>query len=243
MKINVALSPDSFRLTNGEGKCVVVVDVLRASTTLVTALANGAERIIPFAAVEDARKRARTYSRDQILLCGERGSIRLPGFDLGNSPGEYEASVVGGKVLLFTSTNGSQMLNKATGAEEVLIAGLVNMRAVINHLVKYQRDCIIACSGHEGGFSLEDGVCAGMIVAGVKACSSGDSVQGSDETLTAEILYRYFSKDLQRMIAESFWGKYLTEIGLGDDLALCGEVDAFDLVPLLHDGALVREKV
>lgn len=243
MKIDVALTPGTFRHGSGDGKSVIVVDVLRASTTIITALANGGEKIIPFATVEDVRESAKAYSRDRVLLCGERQSVRIPGFDLGNSPREYDDSVVQGKILLFTSTNGSQMLIKATGAAEVNIAGFVNIGSVVERLIQKKRDCVIACAGHEGGFSLEDGVCAGMIVSEAKQGRTGGSIRLSDEALAAAILYEHFANDLQGMIKKSFWGEYLTRIGLGDDLPLCASVNSYDLVPVLQNGVLVKKKL
>ena len=241
MKIDVILTPDTFHSGKGEGKSVIVVDVLRASTTIVTALANGSEKIIPFATVEDVQESVKAYSRDIVLLCGERQSIRIPGFDLGNSPREYDDSVVRGKILLFTSTNGSQMLIKATGAVEVNIAGFVNIGSVVERLIQKKRDCVIACAGHDGGFALEDGVCAGMIVSEArKRCADG-SIQMDDEALAAVILYEYFANDLQGMIKKSFWGEYLTQIGFGDDLPLCASVNRYDLVPVLQNGNLVKK--
>lgn len=135
------------------------------------------------------------------------------------------------------------MLIKAMGAVEVNIAGFVNIGSVAERLIQKKRDCVIACAGHEGGFSLEDGVCAGMIVSEARQGRTGGSIRLSDEALAAAILYEHFADDLQGMIKKSFWGEYLTRIGLGGDLPLCASVNSYDLVPVLQNGVLVKKKL
>lgn len=241
MRIDVTITPENFHSDSSEGKRVVVVDVLRASTTIITALARGAKKMYPLATPEEVKERARSFSKNEILLCGEREGIRISGFDLGNSPREYKECVVRGKVLFFTSTNGSRMLAKARGAGEILIGSFVNMAALIRRLDSNEKDCLVACSGHNGGFSLEDGVCAGMIVDRLKNEMPQHSIEMGDEARAAMILYRRFADDLENMARQSSWGKHLTELGFVDDLPVCTSVDLHNIVPVLKGEELVLE--
>mgnify|MGYP000471626997 CR=1 FL=1 len=240
MKIDVAITPESFSDKDLEGKIVVVVDVLRASTTITAALARGAEKVLPLATVDKVKKSAKEYPQGKVLLCGEREGIRIPGFDLGNSPHEYEDSIVQGKILLYTSTNGSRMLVKTKKARKVYVGSFVNMSAVVKRLVMDGIDCFIVCSGREGKFSLEDTVCAGMIVDRMRENSPKGFVQLTDEALVANIVYEHFSNDLNKMINQSFHGRYLVELGMKSDLSFSISLDLYDTVPVMENGGLIK---
>ena len=242
MRIDVAFTGRDFNSEDSTGKRIVVVDVLRASTSIVTALAHGARKVIPVETPKKAKKMAKTLPAGSVLLCGERESVRLPGFDLGNSPREYKEDIVRDKVLLFTSTNGSRTLLKAQTAHDVLVGGFVNMGALIRRLVSDDKDTLIACSGYNGGYCLEDSVCAGMIVDRLKKEMPQDAIEMGDEGLAGYVLYQYYDNKLQRMAEESFWGKQLIDKGLGDDLPLCVSVDSCNVVPVLRGEALVHDK-
>ncbi len=242
MQIRVALIP-SFE---GEGQysipVIVVIDVLRASTTIVTALAQGARQILPVSSIREARERFAEMPTGEALLCGEREGRLIEGFDLGNSPLEYTSARIEGKTLIFASTNGSRMLVQAGemtsqifGEGHVLMAGFVNLEAVIQRLQTSGQDCLIACSGREGGYSLEDAVCAGMIVDGLQASNS----VLDDAAKTTQILYRHYAGNLAGMIQDSFHGRYLKSIGMGNDLPVCAEVNQYVVVPVLKDGYIV----
>lgn len=243
MKVDVALTPEGICAEEGNGKRVVVIDVIRASTTIITALAHGAEGVLPLRTPGEARRKAKEYAQGKTLLCGERQSVRIPGFDLGNSPGEYNNSVIRDKVLLYTSTNGSQMLVKVGGAKEIFVAGFVNLEAVVRRLGSSEGDCLIACSGTDGKLSLEDAVCAGMIVVGLGKMLGEDTLELSDEAIAVTVLYEYFAHDLLVMAGESTQGKYLIELGMEHDLPFCINVDSYDVVPVLRDGMLVNENM
>ena len=243
MKVDVALTPEGISVEEGKWKRVVVIDVIRASTTIITALAHGAEGVLPLRTPEEARRKVKEYPQGKTLLCGERESVRIPGFDLGNSPREYNNSVIRDRVLLYTSTNGSQMLVKVGGAEEILVAGFVNLEAVVRRLGLREGDCLIACSGTDGKFSLEDAVCAGMIVVGLRRMLGEDTLELSDEAIAVTVLYEYFADDLLGMAEESTQGKTLIALGMEPDLSYCITVDSYDVVPLLRDGMLINENM
>jgi 2-phosphosulfolactate phosphatase len=240
MQIQVALVPSTW----GEERrsvSIVVIDVLRAATSIVEALAHGARRVMPVASVEEARIRHSEFPAGEVLLCGEREGRRIDGFDLGNSPVEYASDRIKNKTLIFASTNGSKMLARAgerisrmSEKGQVFMAGFVNMGAVVHRLQTQDRDCLIACSGRDGGFSLEDAACAGMIIDGLRPSNPALD----DEAKTAQILYAHYSGSIESMIRDSFHGRYLQSIGMGEDLPVCASIDRFDIVPVLQNGYL-----
>lgn len=216
-------------------RTVVVIDVLRASSTIITALANGAREVIPASTVESAMKIAGNLGTDQALLGGERNGRIVPGFDLGNSPAEYAASRVQGKSIIFSSTNGSQAMVKARYAAELVIGGFLNMGEVASFVRERPRDFVILCSGRNGGFSLEDTVCAGMLIARV---AEDQDVVLSDSAVASMSLYRSMGRRILKMMRGSDHGKYLEEIGFGSDIRYCAGVDTVPAVPFLEGNVL-----
>jgi 2-phosphosulfolactate phosphatase len=165
MKLNVLFSPivaDELYFT---GKTSVVIDVLRASSTIVTALKNGAKEIVPVATVEFAVKVSGGMFGGQTLLGGERNTKKIEGFALGNSPLEYEEKIVNGKSIVFYTTNGTKALAKAKFSEHLFVCSFLNLNAIAKHLVSLQNNVEIICAGRNNFFSLEDTVCAGKLVA------------------------------------------------------------------------------
>ncbi|MBN2201988.1 2-phosphosulfolactate phosphatase [bacterium] len=239
MRIDVMLTPGDWPIKAGLAGRVAVIDVLRASTSIITALSNGAESVIPASSPEEAVGLKAKFPAGRALLCGEREGLIIPGFDLGNSPAEYSAGRVSGKTLLFASTNGSRMIAQAArSGRPVCVAGFVNAGAVSRRLADGEEDILLACAGREGAFSLEDATAAGMLAGAIRRLS-GNGCFLSDEARAAVFLYRHFAHDLAGMAAGSAHGIYLTGLGLGADIPACVSTDAFQAVPVLSDGALV----
>ena len=242
MHIAVSLSPgtrarDIAQLGDALG-CVVVIDVLRASTVICTALSNGAREITPFADVEMAR-RQHGVGGAESLLCGEREGVKIAGFDLGNSPAEYSADVVAGKSLCYASTNGSVALAQAPIAVEIIVAGFVNLTAAAEHVEKTGLATIIVCSGREGGFSLEDALCAGALIARLWEVSE-HAEPATDSAYAAQALWDGYKHDPTMSLWQSDHGKYLISLGFGSDLAACSDIDSVPVVPVMRNGRLVR---
>jgi 2-phosphosulfolactate phosphatase len=174
--IRVHLVPDLVSIQDLAGQVVVVVDVLRATTTLACALEAGAEKVQPCLEVAEARELAqvRRLAGEQVLLGGERGGEPIAGFDLGNSPLEYTAETVGGRALIFTTTNGTRALMRCIGAERVLLGSLVN-RAAVLRAIQGKEQVHILCAGTDGEPSWEDTLFAGAIVDAW--CSQGEASQ------------------------------------------------------------------
>jgi 2-phosphosulfolactate phosphatase len=237
MRIDCYLTPNDVDDLALRERTAVVIDVLRASTSIVTALGNGAKEVIPATTVESATKISANLGGDVALLAGERNGRMVPGFDLGNSPSEFTGGKIHGRSIIFTSTNGSQAIAKARYAQELAVCAFINMSAVVQLIVGRPRPFAVVCSGKEGGFSLEDTVCAGMLISRV-AESLGDDVSLSDAAVAAVTLHKALGRGLLKMMKNSEHGRFLEEIGFGDDLKLCAQIDTVPVVPLLDAGVL-----
>lgn len=236
MKIDCYFTPDPVDELALRERTVVAIDVLRASTTIITALGNGAREVIPAPTVESAMKIAGNLGSAQTLLGGERNGKIIAGFNLGNSPAEYTAPRVQGKSIIFTSTNGSQAMVKARYAAELMIGAFANMSAVTSLVRQRPRGFVVLCSGRNGGFSLEDTVCAGMLIGRVLET---EDTSLSDSAVAAVTLHRRFGRSILRMMQNSDHGRFLEEIGFGADIRYCAAVDSVPVVPLL-DGNVIR---
>ena len=161
MKINVLFSPVGADELSFTGKTTVVVDVLRASSTIVTALYNGAREVVPVATVEFAVKVSGGMFGGQTLLGGERHTQKIEGFALGNSPLEYSPELVAGKTIVLYTTNGSKAIVKAKFSENLFVCSFLNIGAVVKHLISLNKDFEILCAGRYNHYSMEDTICAG----------------------------------------------------------------------------------
>ena len=232
MRVDLHFTPHQIDELALRDKTVVVVDVLRASTSIATALNNGAKEIIPVTTVERAVKISGNLFGDYVLRGGERNGKMIEGFNLGNSPFDYSEEKVKGKAIIFSSTNGSMAIEKSRFARHVAICGFVNIALVTEFMKELRQDFIIVCAGNNGMFSLEDSVCAGMLV---HKLSEDDGVELllSDAAIAATMLYRGHSRSLLKMIKNSEHGKYLASIGFADDLPVCAGVDTIPVLPQL----------
>ncbi len=236
MKIDCYFTPGPVDELALRERSVVVIDVLRASSTIITALGNGAREVIPASTVESAMKIAGNLGSGQALLGGERNGKVIPGFDLGNSPAEYAESKVRGKSIIFTTTNGSQAVVKARYAAELVIGAFINMGAVVAAVRDLPRDCVVLCSGRNGAFSLEDAVCAGMLISRLAA---EKEMVLSDSAVAATSLHRSLGRAILKMMRKTDHGRYLEDIGFGADIRFCAGLDTVPIVPLL-DGNVIR---
>lgn len=218
-------------------KNIVVTDVLRTSTTMITGLSNGAKEIIPTEDVASAGLIGRN-SEGQALLCGERNGKIIEGFNLGNSIKEYSHDKVNGKTLIFSSTNGTPAIMKSKFARNCIILGFANLTRVVNYLASIHEDFIVLCSGKTGEFSLEDTVCSGMLINRLVKKNPKERFELTDSALGAVKLYTAYKDDLLGMLQESEHGKFLCEIGFEDDLAECSKVDVCDCLPVLRNGVI-----
>jgi 2-phosphosulfolactate phosphatase len=232
MRISVAPVPGEFAGAE-PGSAVVVVDVFRASTTIAAALAGGARFVLPVADVEQAMKLAEPYAENEVLLGGERECQRIEGFQLGNSPREYTREVVAGKVIIFTTTNGTRALSAAKDAATVLIGSFVNFGAVADAAAGHEAVTIL-CSGNNGRLSLEDFVCAGGLVNRLAKRES----RLDDAALAARATYKNLKADLDRTLAATEHALRLADLGFRADLDFALKVDSIPVVPRLSEGRI-----
>ena len=229
--------PEEIKNVELAGKLVVIIDILRASSTIVTALANGCRGFIPILFPDKAKKKAQEFEKERILLGGEREGIKIEGFDLGNSPREYKREAVKGKTIIFSTTNGVKTLEMVKGAHRIIIGSFLNLQAVCDYCTDYKGDILIICAGRKGRFSLEDTACAGMMVNSLRDVFPGDH-QEVDANLTAQLLYVKFGNNILEILGKSQHGRYLESIGLGEDLKFCSQLDLFHIVPIFKDGLI-----
>lgn len=228
MKIDVFFSPAGLDEVSVEGRVAVVIDVIRATTTIVEALANGARAIFPTVSTEDAVKLASSLGRGDTLLCGERKGLKVEGFDLGNSPGEYGPAVVKGKQLVMTTTNGTRAFKAVEDAEKIFAASFLNLAAV-TEVLRGERDLVILCAGEEDRFSMDDALCAGHLVRRLGEPSGGETVL-NDAARVALALVSVYSVDAD-FLKSTAAGTALSEVGLAEDLEACAFMDRYVLVP------------
>ncbi len=239
MKISLYPTPAALKQTTFDGALAVVIDVLRASTTIATALANGCAEIIPTAEVQEALKVAARLPRNSYLLCGERLGKKIDGFDLGNSPLEYAPERVQGKTIILTTTNGTRALLSCRTAELTLVLALINLNAVAEFVLARQMDVHVVCSGTNGKPSLEDSVCAGLLVDFLHKQSPSSSVLNESARASIKLAHRW-QNNLLAMLHASPHGQYLVRTGFENDLAFAAQFDALTVVPIFGKGVIKR---
>ena len=237
MRIHVALTPAEptpFPLT---GCAAVVIDVLRATTTVVAACGAGCLGIIPVADSETARAVAAGFPRDAVVLGGERGGEPIAGFDLGNSPLEYTAERVGGQTIILTTTNGTAAMKSAGSARASAAGALTNVSAAADWALTQGCDITVLCAGDSGTLSLEDAVCAGLLVQRMAARAPGVAL--SDAAVVALRLAEYYGERLGEVRRDSRWARRLAGKGRAADLDACLRLDTTAVVPVFEAGIVV----
>lgn len=237
--IDVVFTPVLLPFSDLMGKTVVVADILRATTTITFAMANGAVNVTPVLTPDDAFQLA--ANQPDTLIGGERYGRKVEGFDLGNSPREYTKAIVSGKRIILTTTNGTRTLQACRSARQVLVGSFLNLRAVIHFLIQVEGELVFVCSGREGGFCTEDTVFAGACVDALQNGRRTTSIdrQLTDSAAAARFLYRQHKGDLLNMLKNCYHGRYLASIGLAADLEFCAQTHLVDVVPLQIDGRII----
>lgn len=236
MRIDVLFGPSMLTPAAVTGRVVAVIDVLRASTTIATALANGARKVVPLESADAVITRAKQFERADVRTAGEQKMQPIPGFDLGNSPREMTREAVDGKTVLFTTTNGTATLLAVQGARDVAIASYVNVAAVTSLLRTAARggtDISIVCAGRDRQVSLEDAACAGRYVRLVT--KQIDGAELGDGAFACTVLDRRYGDRLEKLFADSEHGRALADAGFGDDLVACGAVNSHPVIPIYQD--------
>lgn len=242
MQIELYLTPFPLHRADLEGKAVVVIDVLRASTSICASLNSGARGVIPASGPGEAAELWSKLGPENAILAGERGGIKIDNFQLGNSPGEFTEDTVGDKLVILTTTNGSAVFGRTAKARLVYCAAIVNATTVANSLANETGTIVIICSGQEGGFSIEDTLCGGMLIDRL-ADLTGTTPAMNDAASLARLLFRENQDKLPQTIAQGEHARYLASIGFARDVELSSQVDALPVLPVLNDGRLVKQEV
>ncbi|MCX6145845.1 MAG: 2-phosphosulfolactate phosphatase [Candidatus Kapabacteria bacterium] len=237
MKINTFLS--SSLLYNEDyllDKTVVIIDVLRASTTICTALYNGANQVIARDTIESAKIEHSKNNVLQNFLGGERKGIKPIGFDAGNSPLEYTADKIKNKNIILATTNGSVVIEKCYKAKDTIIAAFVNFNAICKYLENCSNDIVFICAGSDGNVNAEDSLLAGKIILDINK----DSQYLLDDS---SIIVKEFANNIEfdkikEYILNFTHVKYLESIGLKDDIDYCLNLNSINIVPKLKNGVI-----
>jgi 2-phosphosulfolactate phosphatase len=244
MKIDLSFSAGQFDDLQLRDKNVIVLDVLRASSTITVALNNGAREIIPVASIESAVKISGSLFGEVTLRGGERNGKIIEGFNLGNSPLEYSETAVKGKSIIYCTTNGSVAMAKSRYARMLIVGSFLNLTSIVNFIREEKKDFLFICAGRInsiGYFSLEDAVCAGMMIQKLMKDESIELIL-SDSAKAAHALYKSFGRSILKMLKTCEHGKYLIDIGFADDLKICAAVDSVPVLPVQIENKIKLKK-
>ena len=231
-QISVCFSPVQFTCYQYEGCNAVVIDVLRATTSICTAFMNGAKAVIPMSSIDELK----TYSRTEYLIAAERDGIQLEFADVGNSPQYFTRKLVEGRIIAYSTTNGSHTINLAAQCHNVVIGAFINISALCRWLEAARRDVILLCAGWKGRFNLEDSVFAGAVAQ--KLIGTGQFTTICDSALAAMDLWSIAKPDLLGYIKKTAQNERLRKINAGDAIPHCLEIDVTNIVPIFQNGVL-----
>jgi 2-phosphosulfolactate phosphatase len=240
MRVHVALSPTEFSDAPLSGRTAFAIDVLRATTAAVAACEAGCRRLVAVPDAEAAEAFAASDGADTVRA-GERGGEPLAGFDLGNSPAEFTAASVARRTVVLTTTNGTAAMLAVSCAAAAGLAALTNLTAAARWALEEGRDVSILCAGDNGALSLEDVVCAGLLVA--RLSGPGTAATLSEGAATALGLGRYYDTRLERLAEDSPWARKLVRRGRGADVDACLRADVSDVVPVFTSGGFVPRRM
>jgi len=232
--LHTVLSPKLLSLYDISNSVVVIIDVFRATSTIATALYNGAVKVVPVANVEDCITIGKNLG---AITAGERDGKVISGLQYGNSPAEYPRSFIEGKTLVITTTNGTRLLKMAldNGADEIITGSFPNLQTVCNHLIQKGKNVILGCSAWKDRFNLEDTLFAGAVVSNVKE----HFTIHCDSSLIAEDMYAMHKNDMYSFIRKTTHWHRLAAFGLEKDLEYCVTENVAGVLPLYKDGALI----
>lgn len=234
MHVQVISSVNEACSANFHHKTAVVIDVLRATSTIATALSAGAASIVPAETVMDAR----SLQRPEDIMAGERFCRKIAGFDLGNSPKDFHADAVKGRRIILTTTNGTRAIHKSTKADNVIAASLLNAAAAAKYALHLQRDVVMLCAGSHDDFAIEDGLCAGLLIEELLRMREG-KIELDDFGFAMHALFRDRAAAIGDTLLQSQSGKRLIKLGLREDIETCSCVNLLQAVPCLSGDSLI----
>ena len=230
--IDVCLTPDLLHLHKIDNSIVIVADVFRATSCMVTAFAHDVACIIPVATVEECRG----YQERGYLAAAERNALKVDGFELDNSPFSYMDNWIRGANIAMTTTNGTLAITKSRSAVKVLIGSFLNLEVIARYLRSQPYDVIVLCAGWKGRVNMEDTLFAGALIEGLKE----NYMVAEDSAIMAWRLYNQGKDNLLGYLSNSSHIRRLQRLGIQSDIAYCLQNDLYDVIPVLRGNALVR---
>ncbi len=230
MKVDIIFTADEVSQEKTKGKICVVIDVLRATSVMITALHNGAERIFPFKDIKTIQERCENLKN--IIKCGERNALKIDGFDLGNSPLEFTKEKVFGKDIYMSTTNGTKAVENSLSAEKIIICSFLNIKSVSEKLLEYKKDVVIVCAGTNGKFSLDDTLCAGLII---KEMQKHTEIQMND-VLLAAVRISESHENIKDILKGSTHYERLLSLGFEKDMEHIFSLNKYSIVPEYKNG-------
>ena len=228
MKVDIIISADDINESKIENKIVVVIDMFRATSVIITALNNGCKEVIPYLTIEETLEHANNFRREEYILGGERKALKIEGFDLSNSPLEYTIDRVENKTILMTTTNGTRTLTKAISAKKVLIGAILNAKAVAEALIEINEDVVIINAGTNGHFSMDDYICSGYIIS--EMLKKDENIILTDIAKTANLIYEGH-EDILSYVKEASHYSVMKSLNLDEDIEYCLKKSIISKVP------------
>lgn len=239
MKVDIIISASDIKKEKLKEKVVVVIDVLRATTVMVTALNNGCTEVIPAREIEEALEIVGN-EREKYILGGERNALKIKGFDFSNSPLDYTRENVEGRTLVMTTSNGTKAIKNSEGAEHIFIAAMINGKAVAEKLIELNKDVIFVNAGTAGEFSIDDFLTSGYIINCLKHIAKEENMEElvlTDIATTSHYIYEN-NEDLFGFVKYATHYKRIEELGLQEDLKYCLTKDIVHIVPEYKDNKI-----
>jgi len=228
--IDICLTPELIHQYELEEKVVVVVDILRATSCMVTGIASGVEQIMPVSTVEECI----ALKALDFLTAAERNGQKVDGVDMGNSPFEYMADAVKGQKVAVTTTNGTLAIHKSLMADEILIGAFLNLETLTNYLLQKQSDIVVVCAGWKGRFNLEDTLFAGALSHQLKSKFEF----AGDTPMAAEAMWLNLKNELQSTLQQSAHAKRLAKMEVTKDIEFCAQLNTYQVIPKLFGEVL-----
>ena len=230
--IEVCLTPALWYQFDYAEKNVIVIDIIRATSTITAALHHGVKRMIPVETVEEAE----TYLAKGYLVAGERDGYKIPHFQFGNSPYEFMSEDVKGKEIIHTPTNGTRCVLMSKGAHNIVAGSFLNLESVVEWIKAENRDTILFCAGWKDHYNMEDALYAGSVV---RALSDHFQIL-DDATLSTKMMYRYIRANMLRSVKQAQHFKRLSKLGIEKDIKFCMSNHKYDIIPIYNGEGFVK---
>jgi 2-phosphosulfolactate phosphatase len=236
MNIEVCYTPQAYDLFHKNEAIVVVIDVFRATSAIVTAFYNGVSKMIPVATVEEAKE----YQKNGYMAAAERNGEMIDGFELGNSPFGYMNNKVKGKIIAISTTNGTQAIEASRKASKILIGSFLNLDVLCEYLAAQKKDIVLVCAGWKNKFNLEDTIFAGAIVSKLSANTATACEVTCDSAIASKHLYELAKDDLFEFLSNSSHRNRLAKLDLERDIKYCLTPNQCPVIPVMEGKYLVK---